>query len=83
VRDPGIIPDLEKVLEGEVGGDPMNERRWVRCSLSYISKNLEKAGHQACPHTVRDLLKRLGFSLKGQVPPDPDQLKDGTVACAT
>jgi hypothetical protein len=24
-----------------------------------------------------------GFSLMGQVPDDPDQLKDGTVACVT
>jgi hypothetical protein len=65
VRDPGIIPDLEKLLEGEIGGDPMSERRWARSSLSHISKELKQAGHQACPHTVKDLLKRLGFSLKG------------------
>jgi Rhodopirellula transposase DDE domain len=30
-----------------------------------LSKQLKETGHKACPHTVRDLLKRQGFSLKG------------------
>jgi len=65
IRDPGIITDLERILEYEVAGDPTSEKKWVRASLSYLSKQLKEAGHEACPHTVRDLLKRQGFSLKG------------------
>jgi Rhodopirellula transposase DDE domain len=65
VRDPGIIPALDKLLECEVAGDPMNEKRWVRSSLSHLSKQLKETGHQASPHTVRRLLKVMGFSLKG------------------
>ena len=64
VRNPGIIPVLEKLIEGEIGGDPTSEKKWVRCSLSHLSKQLKAEGYQACPHTVRDLLKRRGFSLK-------------------
>ena len=43
----------------------MSEKKWVRSSLQRLSEQLKGMGHQACPHTVRDLLKRQGFSLKG------------------
>jgi hypothetical protein len=32
---------------------------------------------------VSDRVLRMNFSITGQVPPDPDQLKDDTVASAT
>jgi hypothetical protein len=38
VKDPAIVPTLEKLLTNEVGGDPMSDRKWVRCSLNQLSK---------------------------------------------
>jgi hypothetical protein len=36
MRDPGIITDLERILEYEVAGDPTSEKKWVRASLSHL-----------------------------------------------
>src|SRR3954469_16499701 len=41
VKDPAIVPTLEKLLINEVGGDPMSDRRWVRCTPRQLSKGLK------------------------------------------
>jgi hypothetical protein len=64
VRDPGIVPVLEKILEGETAGDPMSERRWVRSSLMNLSRRLKETGHPASHPTISRLLRRMGYSLK-------------------
>src|SRR5262249_5576917 len=64
VKDPAIVPTLEKLLTDEVGGDPMSDRKWVRCSLNQLSKWLKEEGHPASPTTVSRLLKAMGYSLK-------------------
>jgi hypothetical protein len=38
VEDPAIVPTLERLITNEVGGDPMSDRKWVRCSLRQIYK---------------------------------------------
>lgn len=43
----------------------MGERKWVRCSLRWISSCLSEQGHPAGRTTVGRLLEDLGFSLKG------------------
>ena len=64
VKDPAILPTLEKLLTHEVGGDPMSERRWVRTSLRQLCKWLKEDGHPASPAVVGRLLSQMGYSLK-------------------
>jgi hypothetical protein len=45
----------------------MSEALYVRRSLQYLSDGLAERGHAACPNTVADLLKDLGYSLRVNV----------------
>ncbi len=65
-------------MENETGGDPMGDQKWVRSSLRHLSAELKSQGHQASRMTVRRILKRLKYSLKGNVKrltgsPHPDR----------
>jgi hypothetical protein len=64
IKDPGIMPALERLVTDETAGDPMTEQRWIRSSLRRLSKRLAEQGHQACTHTVARLLRKMGFSLR-------------------
>src|SRR5262245_26364350 len=64
VKDPAIVPTLEKLLTYEVGGDPASDRKWVRCSLRQLCKWLKEEGHPASSTVVSRLLKKLGYSLR-------------------
>jgi hypothetical protein len=64
VKDPAIVPTLEKLLTHEVGGDPMSDRKWVRSSLRQLCKWLKEDGHPTSPAVVRRLLGNMGYSLK-------------------
>jgi len=64
LKDPEIVSVLEELLEGEITGDPMSEKRWVRSSLLSLSKRLKEAGHPVSHPTVRRLLRKMGYSLK-------------------
>ncbi len=74
-RDPAVITTLERLLDDEVAGDPMTEQRWIRSSLSHLSKLLKEEGHQASTSTVARLLKKMGFSLKA------NKRKQGRLGC--
>jgi hypothetical protein len=41
----------------------VSDRRWVRCSLRFLSRQLGEAGHPVSPSTVRRLLHDLGLGL--------------------
>jgi hypothetical protein len=64
IKDPAIVPTLERLLTDEVGGDPMSDRRWVRSSVRQLCKWLKEDGHPASSPVVRRLLNQLGYSLK-------------------
>src|SRR3954447_13229218 len=64
IKDPAIVPTLERLLTNEVGGDPASDRKWVRCSLRQVGKWLKEEGHPASSTTVSRLLKKMGYSLK-------------------
>jgi Rhodopirellula transposase DDE domain len=64
VKEPKLIPALEKLLIDEEAGDPMGEQKWVRSSLRSLSEKLAAAGYSASPGVVARLLKDLGFSLR-------------------
>jgi len=65
VKDPAILTTLEQLVENDVAGDPMGETRWVRTTLRRLSEQLTERGHQASHATVRRLLVKLGFEMRG------------------
>jgi hypothetical protein len=58
---------LQKIVEPETAGNPMNDQKWVRSSLRHLSKALGEQGHFVCAKTVGRLLKKLNYSLKANV----------------
>jgi hypothetical protein len=74
-QDPTIVTALERMLTDEVAGDPMTDQKWIRSSLSRLSKRLADEGYQASPRTVARLLRKMGFSLKA------NKRKQGRVGC--
>jgi hypothetical protein len=53
------------LVEDEVAGDPMSEQKWIRSSLHRLSEKLKTEGYDVSSSTVKRLLKKMGFSLKG------------------
>jgi hypothetical protein len=51
------------LLEPVTGGDPMSEAKYVRRSLQTLSVELAALGHPACPRTVAELLRPMGYHL--------------------
>jgi Rhodopirellula transposase DDE domain len=51
------------LLEPVTGGDPMSQAKYVRRSLETLSAELAVLGHQACPSTVAELLRPMGYHL--------------------
>jgi transposase len=63
-KDPSILTMIEHILENEIAGDPMSEKKWMRSSTKKISNRLKKVGYHVSSQTVSRLLKDLGFSMK-------------------
>jgi hypothetical protein len=61
---PDILAKLEQLLANNIAGNPMTEERWVRGSLSNLSKQLKEMGYKAGTATVARLLRGMGFSRK-------------------
>jgi transposase len=61
---PGIIADLERLLEDEVAGDPMTKTVWVRSSTKTLRNRLRDLGYQVSHKVVWRLLRKLKFSLR-------------------
>ena len=77
-KDPTVLEDLKQLAEPATGGDPMTEDKFVRRSLRTLSAELETLGHEACPTTVAELLRDLGYNLRVNVkrltgPTHPDR----------
>jgi hypothetical protein len=64
VIHPGIVARLEELLANDIAGSPMSEEKWVRASLSRLSRQLKESGYQIGPHTVARILRDMGFSRK-------------------
>lgn len=63
-QDSTLLPDLERLVEPATRGDPMRALRWTSKSLRHLSQALQAQGHAACPHTIADSLRELGYSLQ-------------------
>jgi transposase len=63
-NDPGLLCDLEALLEPVTRGDPMSPLRWTCKSTTKLAAQLRAMGHQVSQRTVCDLLYELGYSLQ-------------------
>ena len=63
-KHPGLLDDLEKLVEPYSSGDPMRPLRWTCKSTYNLSNELKSQGYPVSPTSVRGLLKTLGYSLQ-------------------
>jgi len=61
---PGIIQELEKLIEGHIKGDSMTPLIWTSKSVRHLEKALKERGYQVSYVTVSSILKELGYSLQ-------------------
>lgn len=62
--DPGVLGELQGLVEPSARGDPMSPLRWTCKSTRELSAQLQKSGYQVSHTTVSKLLKDAGFSLQ-------------------
>ena len=62
--EPSYEQKLLDLIEDELAGDPMNEKRWVRKTLRWMKKQLREKGIKASISTIRKTLKKHDISLK-------------------
>jgi len=61
-NDPGLVPELERLVEPATLGDPMRPLIWVSKSIAKLAAALTQMGHPISADTVRKELVKLGFS---------------------
>jgi hypothetical protein len=61
-KDPGLVPELKRLLEPATMGDPMRRLLWVSKSMDKLAATLTALGHPISADTVRAELTKLGFS---------------------
>lgn len=62
--EPRYEPELQGLIEDELAGDPMKERKWVRKTVRWMRENLGKKGIGVGIGTIWNTLKKLNISLK-------------------
>jgi len=60
--DPGLVPELMRLVEPATLGDPMRPLIWVSKSMDKLAETLTATGHPVSADTVRKELVKLGFS---------------------
>jgi len=63
--DPVLVEALETLVDPGSRGDPESPLRWTTKSTSHLAGELVKAGHEVTDRTVARLLKRAGYSPRG------------------
>ncbi len=64
VRDPGLVPALEALIDPDTRGDPGSPLRWTCKSTRRLADELTAQGHPVSHSTVGDLLHGMGYSLQ-------------------
>ena len=64
LKDPGLVGDLEGMVEPTVSGDPQSPLRWTSKSVRSLAKALQGMGHSASHQLVAELLSSAGYSLQ-------------------
>ncbi len=62
--NPGLLDDLNALVEPDARGDPMSPLRWTCKSLRRLADELGKLGHKISHTVVGELLKKQKFSLQ-------------------
>jgi hypothetical protein len=62
--NPGLLRDLEALVEPDARGDPMSPLRWTCKSLRRLASELGAMGYNISHTVVGELLKTLKFSLQ-------------------
>jgi transposase len=63
-KAPGLLTDLDAVVEPNTRGDPQSPLRWTCKSTPRLAEELQAKGHTVSQRTVCDLLAHLGYSLQ-------------------
>ncbi|MEZ4676580.1 MAG: ISAzo13 family transposase [Caldilineaceae bacterium] len=63
-KTPVAVDSLNSLLETQTAGDPLSRKKWVRCSLRYLSSELSEHGHDISHVTIRRLLKAQNYRLQ-------------------
>jgi hypothetical protein len=79
-KDPTLLADLERLVDGDSRGDPEQPLRWTARSVRRLADGLRELGHTVSFRSVARLLRELGYSLQanaktreGRQHPDRDQ----------
>jgi len=62
--DPGVVDDLERLVDPSTRGDPESPLRWTSKSVPKLAGALVRMGHEISADTVGVLLKALGYRLQ-------------------
>jgi DDE family transposase len=63
-REPGLVEDLERLVDPVTRGDPESPLRWTSKSGAKLAEALRELGHDVVDRTVLRLLKARGYSLQ-------------------
>jgi hypothetical protein len=63
-KDPTLLEDLERLVDGDSRGDPESPLRWTAKSVRRLTDGLRELGHEVHFTTVAGLLRGLGYSLQ-------------------
>jgi transposase len=64
LKDPLLLPALERLVAPATRGDPMSPLRWTSKSTKKLAQELHNQGHKVRDRTVSRLLGVLGYSLQ-------------------
>jgi len=64
VRDPGLLPALDRLIEPATRGDPESPLRWICKSTQTLAKELTRQKHPVCAVKVGQLLHAQQYSLQ-------------------
>lgn len=62
--NPGLLADLNALIEPVTRGDPESALRWTCKSLRSLSTELKAKGHSVSHQVVGELLREMGYSLQ-------------------
>ncbi|MCA1676657.1 MAG: ISAzo13 family transposase, partial [Actinobacteria bacterium] len=63
-EQPGVLQELDDLVEPEARGDPMSPLRWTAKSTENLARALVAKGYKISADTVGRLLKAMGYSLQ-------------------
>ena len=62
--DPGLLEQLQRIVEETTAGDPMSALKWTSKSTRAIAAELTRRGHPVSQMTVARCLHELDYSLQ-------------------